>query len=247
MVAERNFRLRQLVIAAETRDVISTVQHVLHLGKPFVDPGVAEFGLTNAVFALGDQFLEVVIPQTETAPARRFINTFGVGGYMAIFQVPSIRVVRDRADKMGLRRVWNIDLPDIAASHIHPSDIGAAIVSVDEPRPPPTWRWGGPDWSFNSVPGRLTGLTVSAQDPVSVGKRWISLLCGEACKEAFELETANATVSFDKGAHTGLSQFIIEIPDAEAALRRAEASGLDRTSAGFMIGTLEIVLPRNAG
>ncbi len=241
-MTSRNFRLRQLVIATDNASTIPNLQRVLQLGKPYNDPGVAEFGLTNAVFAVGDQFLEVVVPQTQDAPARRFIDRCGVGGYMAIFQVPSIRGVRQRADELGMRRVWNIDLPDIAASHIHPSDIGAAIVSVDEPRPAPTWRWGGPDWSFNSAPGKITGLTVSSPEAVKIGRKWRHLLEGTESDDAFELQTANATISFDKGDLTGLSQFIFEVDDADAALRRSEALGFDRTSAGFMLGTLEIVI-----
>ena len=34
------------------------------LGEPFDDPGVAQFGLRNAVFAIGDTFLEVVSPSS---------------------------------------------------------------------------------------------------------------------------------------------------------------------------------------
>ena len=238
----KKLRLRQLVIAADSTTLIGKLQHVLQLKTPYADPGVAEFGLTNGVFAIGDQFLEIVVPEKETAPAQRFLDKHGPGGYMAIFQVARIREVRDRLDQLKMRRVWNIDLPDIAASHIHPSDIGAAIVSIDEPRPAPTWRWGGPDWSFNSVPGRLTGLTVSAPNAVEIGRRWISALCDETDSEAYELQTAEATISFDKAEYTGLSQFIIELPDADSCLRRAEGAGFDRTSAGFMIGSLEIVL-----
>lgn len=67
-------RVRQLVIAANSLDTADTLQSVLGLGEPFPDPGVAEFGLVNAVFALGDQFLEIVVPTEPKAPARRFID-----------------------------------------------------------------------------------------------------------------------------------------------------------------------------
>ena len=133
-------RLRQLVIAANSLDTADTLQSVLGLGEPFPDPGVSEFGLVNAVFAIGDQFLEVVVPTTDKAPARRFIDRGGEGGYMAIFQTDDMAALRTRVDGLSIRRVWNIDLPDISASHLHPADIGGAIVSVDEPRPAGSWR-----------------------------------------------------------------------------------------------------------
>ena len=114
-------RIRQLVIAANSLDTAEKLQDILGLGKPYPDPGVGEFGLKNAVFALGDQFLEVIVPVTPDAPARRFIDRFGEGGYMAIFQTPDIAGVRARGDDMKLRRVWNYDSDEIAASHFHPA------------------------------------------------------------------------------------------------------------------------------
>ena len=72
-------RLRQLVIAAETLETADRLGELLGLGAPFIDPGVKEFGLENRVYAIGDQFLEVVVPMTDSAPARRFIDR-GDGG-----------------------------------------------------------------------------------------------------------------------------------------------------------------------
>ena len=72
-------RLRQLVIAAGSLDVADTLADVLGLGEAFLDPGVAEFGLVNRVYAIGDQFLEVVVPTALTAPAGRFLARGGDG------------------------------------------------------------------------------------------------------------------------------------------------------------------------
>ena len=38
------------------------LQSLLGLDPPFRDPGVAEFGIDNAVFVFGDQFIELVSP-----------------------------------------------------------------------------------------------------------------------------------------------------------------------------------------
>ena len=93
-------RLRQLVIASETTDTIDTLKTVFALGEPFPDPGVAEFGLVNGVFAIGDQFLEVVVPTVETAPAARFMARGGPGGYMAIFEIDDMEQA-GQADRRG--------------------------------------------------------------------------------------------------------------------------------------------------
>ena len=47
-------RIRQAVIAAtDLKAVAARLRAELGLGRPFSDPGVAAFGLRNAVFALG--------------------------------------------------------------------------------------------------------------------------------------------------------------------------------------------------
>jgi len=217
-------RLRQLVIAANSLDTADTLRDVLGLGEPFPDKGVAEFGLVNAVFALGDQFLEVVVPTADKAPARRFIDRGGEGGYMVIFQTDDMAALRSRVDGMGVRRVWNIDLPDISASHLHPADLGGAIVSVDEPRPAGSWRWGGPEWRERAAPGRFTGAVLETPDPDSLAQKWGLALGLTADKRRLFL--ADAVVHFREGPADRLVEFGFELPDADAAIARAKAAGL---------------------
>jgi hypothetical protein len=217
-------RLRQLVIAANSLDTADTLREVLGLGEPFPDKGVAEFGLVNAVFAIGDQFLEVVVPTADKAPARRFIDRGGEGGYMVIFQTDDMAALRSRVDGMGVRRVWNIDLPDISASHLHPADLGGAIVSVDEPRPAGSWRWGGPEWRERAAPGRFTGAVLETPDPDALAQTWGLALGLTADKRRLFL--ADAVVHFREGAADRLVEFGFELPDADAAIARAKAAGL---------------------
>jgi hypothetical protein len=217
-------RLRQLVIAANSLDTADTLREVLGLGEPFPDEGVAEFGLVNAVFAIGDQFLEVVVPTADKAPARRFIDRGGEGGYMVIFQTDDLAALRSRVDRMGVRRVWNIDLPDISASHLHPADLGGAIVSVDEPRPAGSWRWGGPEWRERAAPGRFTGAILETPDPDGLAQKWGLALGLTADRRRLFL--ADAVLHFREGPADRLVEFGFELPDADAALARAKAAGL---------------------
>lgn len=158
-------RLRQAVLAATDIDATKEKLESFGLRDPFVDHGVREFGLTNAVYAIGDQFLEVVSPIQDGTTAGRYIERRGVDpvGYMVIVQVDDLDDTRDRAEKLRIRTVWSIDLDDIRASHLHPKDTGA-ITSVDQPVPPTAWRWGGPDWESRAVPGRIDGVTIGGAD-----------------------------------------------------------------------------------
>ncbi|HEX3910965.1 MAG TPA: hypothetical protein VHW67_09730 [Solirubrobacteraceae bacterium] len=176
-------RLRQAVLAAtELEPVAEQLSGALGLSAPFRDPGVALFGLQNAVFALGDCFLEIVSPtQSDTAAGRYLVRHGGDCGYMVMFDLEDLTAARKRAAEREIRTVWEIDLPDISGTHLHPADIGAAIVSIDGSKPYGSWRWGGPDWTGQvpeqgGGPGRLAGVTLAVAEPAAVAARWSHVL-----------------------------------------------------------------------
>ena len=71
-------RLRQAVlVAAELDPLASELREALALGEPYRDPGVAEFGIVNAVFAIGDCFLEVIAPERADTAAARYLASHG--------------------------------------------------------------------------------------------------------------------------------------------------------------------------
>jgi hypothetical protein len=171
-------RLRQAVLAARDLDAVAgELQAELGLGEPYADPGVGYFGLRNAVFALGDTFLEVVSPtRPDTAAGRLLERRGGDCGYMLMLQLDDLDGARRRGRELGIREVFEVSLDDIAEVHLHPADIRGAIVSLSSPRPPETWRWGGPEWDRRSAPVQVTGATVAVLDPVGVKGRWEQVL-----------------------------------------------------------------------
>jgi hypothetical protein len=175
-------RLRQVALVAhDCGQVADELRAAFGWGEPFHDPGVGRFGLTNAVFAAGDTFVEVVAPvQAGTTAGRYLERRGGDGGYMAIFQVPDLAAARARLPGLGVRVVWTADLPDIAGTHLHPKDVPGAIVSLDWAEPAGSWRWAGPDWT-GRVPehrggGGVTGVTIEVADPAAAAARWAAVL-----------------------------------------------------------------------
>ena len=173
--------MRQVALVARDCDrVAAELRGAFGWPPPYSDPGVARFGLSNAVFAAGDTFIEVVAPAEPGTTAGRYLDRRGGdGGYMAIFQVPDLTAARRRVAGLGVRVVWTADLPDIAGTHLHPKDVPGAIVSLDWADPAESWRWAGPSWTGRApehAPGGVTGLTIEVSDPFAAAQRWAAVL-----------------------------------------------------------------------
>ena len=114
-----------------------------------------------------------------TTAGRYLQRRGGDGGYMAIFQVPGLAAARRRLAGLGVRVVWTADLPDIAATHLHPKDVPGAIVSLDWAAPAQSWRWAGPSWTGRAPEhsgGGVRGLTIEVNDPPAAARRWAAVL-----------------------------------------------------------------------
>jgi hypothetical protein len=227
-------RLRQAVLVAqELEPVAAALRSALSLEEPFRDPGVGEFGLENTVFALGDCFLEVISPTRAGTAAGRYLTRHGGdGGYMVIFDLEDLDGARSRALGLGVRVVWQLDLPDISGTHLHPADMRGAIVSLDQSRPYGSWRWGGPQWTAQigpGGPGRLAGITVAVGDPQAVAARWAEVLGvqvsdGEACTRDGYGAATDVAPQLPAGGSAGplLSLDGGEVRFQQAASERAE-------------------------
>jgi Glyoxalase-like domain len=174
-------RLRQVaLVARDCEQVADELRQAFGWPEPFRDPGVGVFGLTNAVFAVGSTFVEVVAPKQPGTTAGRYLERRGGdGGYMAIFQVPDLAAARARIADLGVRVVWTAELPDIVGTHLHPKDVPGAIVSLDWTEPAESWRWAGPAWTGQApdhAPGGVCGLTIEVLDPPAAAARWARLL-----------------------------------------------------------------------
>ena len=170
-------RLRQIALVARELDpVVEDLCAVLGLEVCFRDPGVAEFGLHNALMPIGTCFLEVVSPMRPDTTAGRLLGKRGGdGGYMVIAQTDDLPRDRRRLAALGVRIVWQIELPDAQTIHLHPRDIGAAILSLDQMPEPESWRWGGPSWRSHmktDVTKALVGAELQSPQPGALAARW---------------------------------------------------------------------------
>ena len=231
-------RIRQIVFAAaELKAGAAQLGALLGMDAPYRDPGVAEFGLDNAVFVFGDQFVEIVSPTRSGTTAGRLIERRGDCGYMLILQTDDFDRELARFERLGVRRVWAKDLDDIRATHLHPKDIGGAIVSIDQPTPPASWRWGGPDWKLQTgraAQQRVVGISIGADDPVAMAARWAQVLglgAPAALGATQRLLLDGGWVDFEHaGARgEGIVGYTLAVADLPQVLQRArgvEAAGV---------------------
>lgn len=93
-------RLRQVALVADDLAAAeAAIVEELGIELCFRDPGVAEFGLHNALFPVGDKLLEVVSPiQDGTTAGRLLDKRGGDGGYMVILEVDDLDEARRRVD-----------------------------------------------------------------------------------------------------------------------------------------------------
>jgi len=173
-------KLRQIAVAAENLTASrNAFMSLVDAPSDFTDPGVGEFGLANSVVALGHSFFEIVSPtQPDTAAGRMLTRQNGDCGYMLLFQASDIKPVSERVESMRIRKIWEAERPEVSAFHLHPKDVGGAIVSIDEMRPPESWLWAGPDWQSNRsrLVGDLQSVSIEVEDADVTAGRWASLL-----------------------------------------------------------------------
>ncbi len=228
-------RLRQVVLAARELDpVVDTLTSVFGIEVAFRDPGVAEFDLVNVVMPIGDTFLEVVSPVSDRAPAARFLDRRGDGGYMVILQSEDVDRDRVRLQRLGVRVVWKVDLPDMRGTHLHPRDVGGAILSLDWASPPSSWRWAGPEWEkkvHTDRVSRVAGVEMESPDPQGLARRWSEVLDIPVTEndEGRVIELSPGVVRFvapGEARGEGVSGFDLETADREAVLARARDRGV---------------------
>ena len=207
--------LRQICLVAEQLEpVVEQIEHLFGVPVCHRDPEVATFGLENALFAFGSQFLEVVAPIREGTAAGRFLERRGgPGGYMVICQATSLEEqagVRARAAENNVRVAWESDHESGNLMQLHPRDMGAAFLEVDwDEQADPQGHWqpaGGMDWVKHTMTDRvsgITGVTLSDTRPTHLARHWSNVL-GMPVKDRDGtpvIETPNAVLTFAECDH----------------------------------------------
>ena len=247
-------RLRQIALVAEDLATArADIAAVLGVDYAYADPGVGKYGLHNAVFPIGDTFLEVVSPKQDGTTAGRLLQKRGGdGGYMVILQVDDLMDARARLQRVGARVADEMPLGDVAFTHVHPKDTGGAILSLDYMNPKERWEWGGRGWEQHvdtAVSQAIVGAELQAEDPAKMAARWAEVLgrSTERAGEIWHIALDESEIRFGPitdGRGEGLGAFDVKVHDADAVRSRAKAKGLlnesgDVVLSGTRVGLIE--------
>ena len=207
-------RLRQIaLVASELRSVEQDICEQLGLEVCYRDPGLSQFGLRHGLYAIGDQLLEVVAPKLPGTTAGRFIERRGEGGYMVLLQTDDLMRQKARVADAGLRIVHDGREDQHGASihgiHLHPKDVGGAILSLDQAEPPESWLWAGHDWAYHSLSNvvtRIVAIDIQADDPEAMAARWAKATGSPVREGVIELDDAQIRfIEAKDGRGDGLS------------------------------------------
>ena len=247
-------RLRQLVFVSKERDRLAKeICDVFELKEAYNDPGLINFGLENVLIPLNDSFFEIVMPVQENTTAERFFDkTGGEGGYMVIVDVENFEKENDRIKNSEIKIVWNGDRKeeDIHARtiHLHPKQIGGAILSLDKMIPEDEWLWAGINWKEHinkSLVDSISGVILKSSDPDRLCSQW-ELALGKKRDEdkTFNISLDQSKISFVKDVDSkqdGIVAFIIKALNPEKIIENAKSKNL-LINNEIIIGGVQIIL-----
>lgn len=233
-------RLRQVaLVAEELAPVVDDLRAVFGLEVAYRDPGVATFGLENAVIPVGTQFLEVVAPVSEGTTAGRYLERRGgPGGYMVITHTDEHARRRARAVELGIRTVFEFEEHGYHCMQLHPRDTGGSFLEIDHQEggedPTGPWAPAGRSWQEamrTDVVDGIRGVEIQSADPAALAGRWSEIveIPVEQVDGTATLALDNAAIRFvpDRdGRGEGLAAVQLSPVDPGTATAAAQARGL---------------------
>jgi hypothetical protein len=233
-------RLRQIALVARSLSpVVEEIRTVFGLEVAYRDPSVSAFGLENAVFAVGQQFLEVVAPVREGTAAGRYLDRRGGdGGYMVILQCDDHPARKRRVGELGVRTAFEHDEPAYHILQLHPRDTGGSFLEIDEQIGGEDldgpWQPAGPNWQSavrTAVVRGIAAAEIQSPGPQALARRWSEILdvpIGAESAQPATLRLDNASLRFVRdhdGRGEGLGGVDLVATDPGRALTAAEQRG----------------------
>ncbi len=178
-------RLRQIcLVAPQLEAAVDALRAIFGLEVCHRDAALAKYGLVNALFVFGHQFLEVVAPTRADTAAGRFLRRGEArGGYIAIFDTHDPERRRAHVEGLGLRVAQVMVQPGFFGIQLHPRDCRAAMLEFDRSEGNDSidgayWP-AGTHWQDYRQAGRVAGIAradVASPRPEELAAHWARII-----------------------------------------------------------------------
>ena len=156
----------------------------------------------------------------------------GDDGYKSKIPVDNFKDPNSLVEKNNIGVVWETDLPEAKAIHLHPKQMGGAILSLDWMNPKESWKWAGPEWTSH-ISGPITGVDgvqIQSDNPETMFQDWLEVLGNpKSSKEKLKIFLDDTWLEFildSDGRGPGISAFSLKAKDHDIINKRALELGL---------------------
>ena len=234
--------LRQIcLVAPQLEPAVECLTAVLGIEVCYRDPGVAQWGLENAVMPVGDEFLEVVAPTRAGTPAGRYLERRGgAGGYMVITLCDDADERDRQLDSLQVEIAFRHRADGMDICQLHPASTGGSFFEIDwQPealRGPDDWGAAGGATRVaaarrSEVVTGISAAELQSPEPSRLAKRWAEI-AGQSLETDAPgdpaLPLGAARVRFlpcRDGRPEGLGGVDLQVADAPRLLAEAERRG----------------------
>jgi hypothetical protein len=227
-------KLRQVILAAdEVGPAAAELCDAFGLARGFADLMLQDIGMDDESIVLGngETYLEVVAPlRPDTGVAGWLARGGGPGGYCLSIQTDSLAPFRERAERLGIPLIFDLEAHGYRLIQLHPKVTGL-LLELDEIPDPAAWFWDETPKEFPADPHvhDVLAVEVSGPDPRAQAELW-GVLFDVPVKEQdgrYELALGDRAVTFVAGERSFLSGIeLARVPGHLPGTDRVELSGV---------------------
>jgi hypothetical protein len=198
-------RLRQVcLVAAGLARQAEAIKAIFGLEECYRDPNVARYGLENALFPVGSDFIEIVAPtQPGTAAGRFLARHGGRHGYMVIMDCDDPEARQKHCEAMGVRTANLIRHHNYLGVQLHPKDTGGAMIEFNRTHegadPMGAYAPAGAGWQKairQDVTRRMVAAEIECARPAQFAEHWSAIVQ----RPARSLSSGAFQIALDTGA-----------------------------------------------
>ena len=171
---------------------------------------------------------------------------------MIIVDVENFESENERVKKTDIEIVWNGERNEegihARTIHLHPRQVGGAILSLDKMIPDEAWLWAGTSWKKDinkSLVNCLSGVILQSTDPEILCSKWEKALGKErAIGDELTIPLKESNISFvqnDDGRGEGIYAFVLKALDKEKIIENAKKNDAWKDE-NIYVGGVRIIL-----